>query len=149
IPAASTHEHAFCIDRWEASLVGDDGTAIAPYGALEKGHHVKAISAPHVFPQGYISAQQAQAACAASGKRLCKAPEWKKACRGPEQKTWGYGDRREPGRCNDRGKNPIVTLYGRGKWSPRTMNQPSLNQMAGTLSKTGDHDRCTNGYGVY
>jgi len=29
------------------------------------------------------------------------------------------------------------------------MNQPTLNQLDGTLAKTGAHVGCTNGYGVY
>ena len=151
IPAASTSEHAFCIDRWEASLVGADEKAIVPFGALEKGRRVKAVTAPNVVPQGYISAVEAQSACKASGKRLCKMPEWRKACRGPEQKAWGYADKREPGRCNDKGRNPVIALFGRGRgnFTWRTMNQPELNQLENTLSKTGAHEGCTNGYGVY
>jgi formylglycine-generating enzyme required for sulfatase activity len=29
------------------------------------------------------------------------------------------------------------------------MNDPQLNQAAGTLAETGSHQGCTNGYGVY
>ena len=60
----------FCVDRWEAGLVD-----VLPTGE-ERAHSpfypvgsatVRAVSRPNVFPQGYISAVQAQAACAASG----------------------------------------------------------------------------------
>lgn len=147
-------EGKFCIDRFEASLV-----EVLPNGD-ERGHspfdgvgdaRVRAVSAPNVFPQGYISAVEAQRACKASGKRLCRVGEWQKACRGPESKPWGYGAAREVGRCNDNGRNPVLSLHGRarGNWTWRTMNEPELNQLERTLSKTAEHSGCTNGYGVY
>ena len=146
-------EGRFCIDRYEASLLdvlsNGEERPHSPFGAVADLSHVRAVSAPNVFPQGYISAVEAQRACTASGKRLCRVSEWGKACRGPEPKSFGYGDRREPGRCNDTGKNPVISLYGRGHWNWSTMNQPDLNQLDGTLAKTGEHAGCTNGYGVY
>jgi hypothetical protein len=145
-------EHAFCIDRWEASLVevlpGGGERAFSPFMTIDGRSDLRAVSVPGVYPQGYVSAQQAARACSAAGKRLCRGTEWRKACRGPEQRAYGYGDRREPGRCNDQGKNPIVALYGRN-YSKWTMNQPKLNQVEGTLSKSGEHTGCTNGYGVF
>ncbi|MEA2749088.1 MAG: hypothetical protein QOI41_3231 [Myxococcales bacterium] len=148
-------EGRFCIDRYEASLLdvlsNGEERPHSPFGAVADLSRVRAVSAPNVFPQGYISAVEAQRACGASGKRLCRVAEWSKACRGPEPKSFGYGDRREPGRCNDKGKNPVLSLYGsqRGHWGWNTMNQPDLNQVDGTLAKTGEHTGCTNGYGVY
>ena len=146
-------EGRFCIDRYEAALVdvlaNGDEQAHSPFTPLLAQQRVRAVSAPHVYPQGYISAVEAQRACNGSGKRLCKVAEWSTACRGPEARAWGYGAHREPGRCNDQGKNPVLTLYGRGHWNWATMNQPDLNQLPSTLAKTGDHDGCTNGYGVY
>lgn len=146
-------EGMFCIDRYEATLVdvlpNGDERAHSPFTPVDAQHIVRAVSAPNVFPQGYISAVEAQRACTASGKRLCRVNEWGKACRGPETRSFGYGDRREPGRCNDTGKNPVLSLYGRGHWNWSTMNQPALNQQDGTLSRTGEHSDCTNGYGVY
>ena len=143
----------FCIDRYEASLIdvsaNGDERPHSPFGAVVDMSRVRAVSAPNVFPQGYISAVEAQRACNASGKRLCRVSEWGKACRGPEPKSFGYGDRREPGRCNDRGKNPVISKYGFGHWNWNTMNEPELNQLDGTLARTGEHAGCTNGYGVY
>jgi formylglycine-generating enzyme len=143
----------FCIDRYEATLVDvlPDGAERphSPFTPVDKQHVVRAVSAPDVFPQGYISAVEAQQACTAAGKRLCGVAEWSKACRGPQTQSFGYGDRREPGRCNDKGKNPVLSLYGRGHWTWSTMNQPALNQQDGTLSRTGEHEGCTNGYGVF
>jgi sulfatase modifying factor 1 len=144
-------EGRFCIDRYEASLVETSSSGeehrFSPYSTVAN-QHVRAVSEPDVFPQGYVSAVQAKSACAAAGKRLCKAAEWQQACRGPENKRYGYGEDREPGKCNDRGKNPVVTLFG-FRYDASTMNQPRLNQLEGTLAKTGSHSDCSNGYGVY
>jgi hypothetical protein len=143
----------FCIDRYEASLVDVSPTGEervhSPFVPVDAHASVRAVSAPNVFPQGYISAVEAERACAGSGKRLCRVAEWKKACRGPEPSAFGYGDRREPGRCNDTGKNPVLSLYGGGHWTWTTMNLPALNQLDNTLARTGTHAGCTNGYGVY
>jgi formylglycine-generating enzyme len=143
----------FCIDRYEATLVdvlpGGEERPHSPFTPVGERHLVRAVSAPDVFPQGYISAVEAQRACSAAGKRLCGVAEWSKACRGPATQSFGYGERREPGRCNDKGKNPVISLYGRGHWTWSTMNQPALNQQEGTLSRTGEHEGCTNGYGVF
>ena len=144
-------EGRYCIDRYEASLVevlpSGDERPFSPFSTIGAAR-VRAVSEPNVYPQGYISAKQAGRACRASGKRLCKVSEWQQACRGPEDKRYGYGDRREPGRCNDNGRNPVVALFG-FRYDATTMNQPKLNQLAGTLAKTGEHDGCSNGYGVY
>jgi hypothetical protein len=144
-------EGRYCIDRYEASLIevlpSGEERPFSPFSTI-RDQQVRAVSEPNVYPQGYISAKQAERACAASGKRLCKVSEWQQACRGPENKSYGYADKREPGRCNDKGKNPVVTLFG-FHYDATTMNQPRLNQMEGTLSKTGEHNGCSNGYGVY
>jgi hypothetical protein len=142
----------FCIDRWEDSLVemlpNGEERAASPFEPVGT-KRVRAVSVAGVYPQGYISAIEASRACGASGKRLCRMNEWRKACRGPEKHTYGYADRRVPGTCNDRGRNPVIALYGRGRWNWSTMNQPVLNQLENTLSKTGDHEGCTNGFGVF
>jgi formylglycine-generating enzyme required for sulfatase activity len=152
----SRSRRAYCIDKYEASLVARDPADLggeerptSPFGAIPRGASVRAVSTPGVYPQGYISEVEASRACAASGKRLCTRGEWRKACRGPEARAYGYADRREPGRCNDRGKNPVIALFGRGRWGWTSMNRPELNALDGTLAKTGSHEGCTNGYGVF
>jgi hypothetical protein len=144
-------EGRYCIDRYEASLVevlpSGEERAFSPYQTIGS-EHVRAVSEPNVYPQGYVSATQAQKACVASGKRLCRPAEWQQACRGPENLRYGYGEEREPGRCNDKGRNPVMTLFG-PRYDASTMNQPRLNQLEGTLAKTGEHEGCSNGYGVY
>jgi len=151
-------EGRFCIDRWEASLVevAKDGTD-APwpaFGPIETGHQLRAVSAPNVYPQAYISGAQAASACAAAGKRLCAPVEWRKACMGPKQAMFGYGNERVAGRCNDSGYSPMLRLFPQvsQSWTlvgMTEMNDARLNQLEQTLSPTGSHDQCTNEYGVF
>jgi formylglycine-generating enzyme len=148
----------FCIDRWEGSLVEvmTDGHDVPwpPFGPIEQGHALRAVSAPNVYPQAYISGAQAARACAAAGKRLCAPVEWRKACMGPKQTTFGYGAERVTGRCNDAGYSPMMRLFPQvtTSWTlvgMTEMNDARLNQLDQTLSPTGSHDQCTNDYGVY
>ncbi len=149
----------FCVDKYEATLLeilpNGEERAWSPYQSVE-GHLVRAISVPGVYPQGYISGRQAGEACARSGKRLCRGTEWRKACMGPEETKFGYGQEREAGRCNDHGRSAMGSVYGflgneerAVAWGPVKMNNPALNQVPGTLAKSGEHEGCTNGYGVY
>jgi sulfatase modifying factor 1 len=157
-PDMASIDDRFCVDRYEASLleVLPDGSekAFSPYQSVA-GHVVRAISEAGVFPQGYISEVQAIQACGLSGKRLCKAKEWRQACMGPTHKRYGYADKSAPGKCNDHGRSPMIALYAnenlskRDKWDWERMNRPELNQFEGTLAHTGEHDECTNDYGVY
>jgi hypothetical protein len=150
-PGMAPIEGRYCIDRYEASLVevmpSGEERPFSPFSTITD-QRVRAVSEPNVYPQGYVSATQARRACLSAGKRLCAVSEWQQACRGPENKRYGYGEQREPGRCNDNGKNPVMTLFG-PRYDASTMNQPRLNQMDGTLAKTGEHTGCSNGYGVF
>jgi formylglycine-generating enzyme len=150
-PGMASIDGRYCIDRYEASLIevlaGGEERPFSPFTSIGS-EHVRAVSEPSVFPQGYISARQADQACRASGKRLCTPGEWQQACRGPDNKKFGYAADREIGRCNDHGKNPVMTFFG-NRYDATTMNRPELNQLEGTLAKTGEHTGCSNGYGVY
>jgi len=147
----------FCIDRYEAALV-----EILPNGeerpfdsfSTVDGHVVRAVSERSVFPHGYISEVQAKEACGRSGKRLCRSSEWRQACMGPRHTTFGYGNTRVPGRCNDHGVSPMISVMRLrvdhpSEWTHDRMNDPRLNQAPSTLARTGEHSSCTNGYGVY
>jgi len=105
----------FCVDKYEASLVEvlpDGSEQPYPHHLPVDGHVVRAVSVAHVFPQGYISEVQAQDACAASNKHLCKPDEWKTACMGPGHTTFPYGDARRPGACHDTGKSAVIAVFG-------------------------------------
>jgi formylglycine-generating enzyme required for sulfatase activity len=152
---------AFCVDVYEASLVEvkADGTEQRwpYYETLKHDTVARAVSVPGVFPQGYISGDQAKAACEHAGKRLCKPAEWLTACVGPKKTTFPYGNDREWGRCNDKGRSPMQFYYDlddrpehRWMWGyGGNMVDPRLNQLPGTLSRTGEHVDCTNEYGVF
>jgi hypothetical protein len=161
-PGMADVDHRFCVDRWEASLVeiANDGRELAwsPFREFDAKHVLRAVTRPGVYPQGYISGQQAARACSAAGKRLCSPNEWRKACVGPDNNRFGYGPERIAGRCNDRGRSPMMAFYPSfmssqpalgGPFGSNAMNDSRLNQLAGTLAPTGSHEGCTNDYGVY
>lgn len=51
-------------------------------------------------PARYVTFAAAKSACAAAGKRLCKADEWTRACGGTSGLKFPYGNTYESGRCN-------------------------------------------------
>jgi sulfatase modifying factor 1 len=158
-PDMASIDDLYCVDRYEASLVemlpNGDERAWSPYLGIE-GHVVRAVSEPRVYPQAYVSEIQAIEACGRSGKRLCKPREWTKACMGPQKTTYGYGSKDEPRRCNDHGRSPVAALYAqssnlgdRAQWNWDKMNDAALNQLEGTLARTGEYEGCANDYGVH
>jgi hypothetical protein len=153
---------SYCIDRYEASLVQvlPDGTERNwPYYEVLPGDVVvRAASSAGVYPQGYISGVQAREACERSGKRLCKPNEWRSACMGPKKTVFPYGNERQTGRCNDNGRSGMQLLNPRLDDKPQhrwmwgyagNMIDPRLNQLEGTLTRTGEREECTNEYGVF
>jgi hypothetical protein len=158
---------AYCIDRWEASLVriGANG-AETPYPGNKTidgiEAQLRAVSVAGKKPQGYISGVQAQRVCRRSGKRLCEVDEWVLACRGSNLSRYPYGDRRKAKVCNDRFKvldhHPVPILFkkdppagadGKLMWHPSFMNDPRLHELPHTVVPVGSLDACTNDYGVY
>jgi hypothetical protein len=148
-------DQRFCVDRWEGTLVdAQSGEPWSPYEMPDNSKTYKAISAPGLMPQGYISGVQAQNACASAGKRLCKPVEWRTACMGPKKQLWGYSASRSDNTCNDRGRSPMLHFYPEVNTSWKLvgmteMNDPRLNQLEGSLMKTGANPSCTNDYGVF
>ena len=153
---------SYCVDVYEASLLEHqpDGTE-RPwpyYQVVPNNVTVRAVSLRGVYPQGYISGIQARAACERSGKRLCRSDEWRNACMGPRGTVFPYGNVREVGRCNDNGRssmrffNPKLDGKPEHRWmwgDAGNMIDPRLNQLEGTLTRTGERDGCTNEYGVF
>ena len=148
----------FCIDAYEASLdvVTRSGKTVrrhSAYHAPKSGLRVAARSRRSVVPQAHISQEEAAGACEAVGKRLCTDAEWVQACRGKQPTAYPYGDEHIAGRCNDSGVSPLRKLHG-GDDSVDTfgieaMNDPRLNQIPGTVARTGQFRRCRNSYGIY
>jgi sulfatase modifying factor 1 len=148
-------ERAFCIDRFEATLVETMPSGAErsfPPNEPVRGRTVRAVARDGVLPQGYISRNEAEAACRASRKRLCAEKEWVKACRGPRSQTFPYGNVEEKSVCNDSGVSPLLRLYagsGQNPYADAPMNDPRLNRMPKTLEPTGEKRRCVNDFGVY
>ena len=146
----------YCIDVFEASLVevDDDGrTKRHPHYLPVGDAVVKAVSKKGVYPQAYISRDEAAAACKEAKKRLCTDDEWLTACKGKSPTKWPYGDERREGWCNDVGVSPLNHYYpdlaDAEKYGAKTMNDPRLDQLEGGLAKTGSHPHCKNGFRVY
>jgi formylglycine-generating enzyme required for sulfatase activity len=145
--------HRFCIDRWEASLLEIVPGGERPFSPYESPGRrtVRAVAYAGVVPQAYVSRNQADGACRASQKRLCKEDEWITACRGDPPRQFPYGDARDKGACNDVGVSPLHTFYPEAPETYTTgpMNDPRLNMVPKTLAKTGTFTHCTNAFGVY
>lgn len=158
---------AFCIDKYEASTVIIDKArrgkhkpkvlkAHSPYKGVE-GENVMAISEKGKVPQAHISRDQAELACVNAGKRLCSDDEWLQACKGKKPTQYPYGDAYTEGACNDRGVSGFNLLFGPGNNTPpephmynmENMNDPRLNQVKGSLAKSGAFAKCKNGYKVH
>lgn len=157
----------FCIDKYEAFtvIVDKPRTSVRKPKAL-KNHSpykpigdatVMAVSKKGRIPQGHISRNQAEEACINAGKRLCTDDEWLQACRGKKPTKYPYGDERKDGRCNDHGVSGFNLLFGPGNNTPpgphvytkENMNDPRLNQLDGTVAKTGKYSKCRGSYRVF
>jgi formylglycine-generating enzyme required for sulfatase activity len=175
----------FCIDRFEASMVDDegerpispyypphrgmsrsvfeewtqrlaDGTAgsdlalpLLPDWQREQNFKPRAVSKRDVVPQGYVSKNLAETACANAGKRLCTLDEWTLACRGERGTKFPYGPTYRPDACNVfRTAHPGMTLHG--SFSVDLID-PRLNQVTEggkpLLRATGATATCKSQWG--
>ncbi|NUP11005.1 MAG: SUMF1/EgtB/PvdO family nonheme iron enzyme [Polyangiaceae bacterium] len=157
----------FCIDKFEARTVEVDKPRTGRRKPEPVRNHspfkpignatIMALSEKGRIPQGHISRDQAEQACFNAGKRLCTDEEWLEACHGKKPTKYPYGDQHEDGRCNDRGVSGFNLLFGPGNNTPpeasaytkENMNDPRLNQVDGSLAKTGSHGKCKNSFGVF
>lgn len=144
---------SFCIDRWEGSIVEIDGKREAPHSPYEPVTNlkVKAVAKAGVVPQGYISKNEAEAACKAARKRLCTGEEWQFACRGKKPTKYPYGDEHKDGYCNDSGRAPFATFYPNVDVysSHEALNDGRINRSPNTVAKTGEFSKCKNAFGVF
>ncbi|MCB9570202.1 MAG: SUMF1/EgtB/PvdO family nonheme iron enzyme [Myxococcales bacterium] len=153
-PPGMARVDTFCVDRWEAALVevlpGDVLGPWSPY-ASPAGAQVRALSAPGLVPQGYISQVEASAACVAAGKRLCSDSEWLRACRGAAMQVFPYGDDLVPGACNDaRTCHPAIQYFETAAdWIWSELGHPCLNQLPAGLDPTGANPACVSDDGIY
>ncbi len=143
-----------CIDRYEAALVEvfDDGTQRSWSPFFNPGtRRVRAVSIAGAIPQGYITGDQAEAACERSGKRLCTDSEWLRACQGPAGTTFPYGNTRQPGVCNDaRAVHPAIEYFGTSAaWIWSHLGNACISQQPDTVDPAGANPGCVSADGVY
>jgi len=145
----------YCIDRYEAHLVeiGAGGEeVIHPHNARPlAGVRYQARSKAGVWPQGYVSRDEAEAACGAAGKRLCSWLEWRRGCQGKRWFRYPYGNGGKRGACNNRKDHLMAKLFGDDpmKWTQKEFNSPLLNDEPGYLAKTGAHPECRSPDGLF
>lgn len=153
-PAGMVRVDDYCIDRYEASLieVRDDGSerSWSPF-FNPAGRRVRAVSIAGAIPQGYITAEQAEAACALASKRLCTDTEWLRACQGQAGTTFPYGSTRMPGLCNDaRDRHPVVDYFETGEdWIWSELGNACINQQESSVATTGEFEQCVSEDGVF
>jgi formylglycine-generating enzyme required for sulfatase activity len=157
-PTMMDVEGMFCIDQYEAELVEVRGAKVVPwspyYVPLATSTY-KAVNGRGIIPQGYISGEQAQAACRNAGKRLCTSTEWLKACEGPANTIFPYGKSYRPEACNEHGHDPkhvgpLQRLQkGKTEYDLKTMNDPRINQLDDSVAPSGSYEGCASPYGVY
>ena len=89
----------------------------------------------------------AEAQCAAAGKRLCTEFEWEMACEGPETLPWPYGWKQQPGACNsDKPYRPV----SEAKLASRDPAvREAETQRAWQGEPSGAHPACTSAFGVH
>jgi len=146
----------YCVDSYEAHLVvvHEDGHE-EPWPHTQRppaDKRYEARSARGMFPQGYISRNEATKACKNAGKRLCSMDEWRRACQGKRGYLYGYGMKRKTGACSSGKDHLLSKLYGtsgKGWKYDEHFNNPELNQLPGFLDRSGEHGDCTAGEGVY
>jgi len=146
----------FCIDKWEAHLATADASGklvVHPHNQRpEPKVGYVAVSAGGVFPQGYMSRVESEAACKQAGKRLCSMGEWRTACAGKRHTTYPYGGQRVAGKCSSGKKHLLSELFGKnGKnWKyDEHFNNPTLLATPGFLDKTGENEACQTDAGVF
>lgn len=155
-PSEMADEGPFCVDRWEAHLVER-----AADGALRSHPHEErpdpsrrwvAVSAPSVFPQAYVSRDEAARACEAAGKRLCTRAEWGRACRRGGHDAFPYGPREIDGACNTAKPYLLAALFPERGFHYRyeeEFNSPKLALQPGFLERTGERADCVSDLGVH
>lgn len=101
----------------EADRTGDArarALPVPPIPEVQQGKFTpRAVSAPGVLPQGYMTYYSAKRACETAGKRLCSEEEWARACRGRRGTKHPYGGTFRLGACNVfREIHPAYELHG-------------------------------------
>jgi formylglycine-generating enzyme required for sulfatase activity len=89
----------------------------------------------------------AEAFCAAHGKRLCSEDEWVRACQGPSGRRYPYGDRYDEHACNHDKPARVPRWSTLGAWpsEPARAEVARLDQSEPSGARPG----CVSAEGVY
>ena len=94
----------YAIFAYEASRPGAsaeaEGVDPTPDDALEAFVESRACSVAGVLPWANATLDQAEAACASAGARLCSGAQWEAACDGGVGRAYPYGAVYDPDACN-------------------------------------------------
>ena len=113
-----------------ATKVGESGT--------------RACNKPGVLPWGSTTYAEADAACKAAGKRLCKGDEWQVACMGAAGTLYPYGATYNPQSCN--GSDRLPLLAGpTGSLTACEGGDTGVFDMSGNLREWTNDQRGTTG----
>lgn len=138
-------------DFWstEASRTGSERARLLPLPLIpphqRSDFEARAVSAPGVLPQGYMTYYTARDACARAGKRLCSEEEWVSACRGKRGAKHPYGPNFRDKKCNVfRAIHPAYELHGNsslGHLDPR-LHLVIEEGTSPLLLETGEKEGC-------
>ncbi len=151
-PESMARIKEFCIDRFEASLEFKDGAEHPHFIHPEDMGDLKAASRPGVYPQVFITRDQAASACSNAGKRLCTAEESLTACAGPENTKYTYGNEWSGTKCNLDKKDFLKKMFpdmADPDSSGKHHRSIKLATVPGYLALTGQYPECKNSYGVF
>ena len=117
-----------------------------PPWMLQGDFQPRAVVRKNVLPNGHVSGEQAQRACANAQKRLCSQGEWQTACRGKSGEQFPYGSEFVHRKCNVfREGHPAQILHDKasiGHTDPR-LNKVRVNGKP-LLRKTGETASCAS-----
>jgi formylglycine-generating enzyme required for sulfatase activity len=99
-----------------------------------------------VTPKVMVRFGDAQARCAAAGKRLCTEFEWEMACEGPEIRPWPYGYQQDPNACNTNKDYVGVDEAKLASENEDVRNIETWRLWQG--AKSGAFPACVSSYGV-
>ncbi len=117
---------------------GDDGGMVRIVDPIVGDYEIDRYEHPNTLgelPTAYTGLADAKSACAAAGKRVCTAAEWRRACQGPPPGSrYGYGDAYQHGHCNSNAPEPTGIT--------------SRNNPTPFLTAAGERPTCVSAEGV-
>lgn len=122
---------SFCIDVFEASR--EDATAESEGSATGAARSVSGVR-----PWSMASFEQAVAACATAGKRLCSSAEWIAACQGSASTLYPYGTSYDAAACNGPNAPPLDQSAPAGSFAACTSENGVFDLSGNVAEWTSD-----------